>query len=106
MLLPKHSFGYTMPESLSVHLKRQNRIKASIFNIINALAVNIQLEKLLEALLPKVIEGTRSNWGAFYIVSSVINKLEIKASLDFLRMYIRNLIFPLRRVYRAGGTKQ
>lgn len=74
---------YDALESLSVHLKRQNRIKASIFNIINALAVNIQLEKLLEALLPKVIEGTRSNWGAFYIVSSVTNKLEIKASLGF-----------------------
>ena len=82
---PSKAFAriYNALESLRVHLKRQSRIKSRIFNIIDALAVNIQLEKLLEALLPKVIEATRSNWGAFYIVSSVTNKLEIKASLGF-----------------------
>ncbi|HHW68246.1 MAG TPA: PAS domain S-box protein [Epulopiscium sp.] len=74
---------YNALESLRGHLKRQNRIKVKTFNIINALAVNIQLEKLLEDLLPKVIDATRSNWGAFYIASSVTNKLEIKASFGF-----------------------
>lgn len=74
---------YEVLESLRIQLKRQNRTKDRIFKVINALAVNIQLENLLEALLPKVIEGTRSNWGAFYVASAVTNKLEIKASLGF-----------------------
>jgi PAS domain S-box-containing protein len=70
-------------ETLRKNMKQQNRTKDIVLKIANTLAVNIELEKLLNELLPKVIEGTRSNWGAFYILNQVTGKLEIKASLGF-----------------------
>lgn len=74
---------YTAIIELQKNLKQQNRSKDTTFKIINTLAVNIDLQKLLNELLPKVIEGTRSNWGAIYVFNSATSKLEIKASLGF-----------------------
>ncbi len=68
---------------LQKNLKQQNRSKDTTFKIINTLAVNIDLHKLLDELLPKVIEGSRSNWGAIYLFNSATGKLEIKTSLGF-----------------------
>lgn len=74
---------YMAVDELQKNLKQQSRSKDTIFKIINTLAVNIDLQKLLNELLPKVIEGTRSNWGAFYLYNSSTGKLEIKTSLGF-----------------------
>lgn len=74
---------YVAVNELQRNLKQQNRSKDTTFKIINTLAVNIDLQKLLNELLPKIIEGTRSNWGAVYICNSATGKLEIKASLGF-----------------------
>lgn len=80
---PKLKELYAAVNELQKNLKQQNRSKDTTFKIINTLAVNIDLQKLLNELLPKVIEGTRSNWGAVYVFNSATGKLEIKTSLGF-----------------------
>ena len=65
---------------LRKNLKHQKEKQDIILKIANTLAINIELEKLLEELLPNVIEGTKSHWGAFYIMNPITGKLEIKAS--------------------------
>lgn len=80
---PKLTQLYVAIDELQKSLKQQNRTKDTTFKIINTLAVNIDLQKLLNELLPKVIEGTRSNWGAVYVFNSATGKLEIKTSLGF-----------------------
>lgn len=74
---------YLAINELQKNLKQQSRSKDTTFKIINTLAVNIDLQKLLNELLPKIIEGTRSNWGAVYLFNSATGKLEIKTSLGF-----------------------
>ncbi len=74
---------YVAINELQKNLRQQNRSKDTTFKIINTLAVNIDLQKLLNELLPKIIEGTRSNWGAVYLFNSSTGKLEIKTSLGF-----------------------
>ncbi len=59
----------------------ENRQK--ILSIVNSVAVNIEIESLLEDLLPKLIEVTKSNCGAFYLANLSTNKLEIKKSIGF-----------------------
>lgn len=80
---PKLKELYEAVNELQRNLKQQGRSKDTTFKIINTLAVNIDLEKLLNELLPKVIEGSRSNWGAVYLYNSSTGKLEIKTSLGF-----------------------
>ncbi len=65
----------------ALNLKEKNR--QGILNIVNSIAVNMELDKLLEDLMPKLIDVTRSNCGAFYLVNQLSGKLEIKHSLGF-----------------------
>lgn len=62
------------------NLKHQKEKQDIILKIANILAINIELEKLLEELLPNIIDVTKSHWGVFYILNPITNKLEIKAS--------------------------
>ncbi len=65
----------------ALNLKEKNR--SEILNIVNSVAVNMELDKLLEDLMPKLIDVTKSNCGAFYLVNQLSGKLEIKHSLGF-----------------------
>ncbi len=64
-------------------LKKKEKTQEELRNIVNSVAVNMELEKLLTDLMPKLIEATKSNCGAFYLTNYVSGKLEIKHSLGF-----------------------
>lgn len=74
---------YEVVEGMRDKLKKQSRLKEATFRIVNTLAINIDLQTLINDILPKIIEGSGSNWGAFYLYNSATNKLEIKNSLGF-----------------------
>ena len=57
--------------------------RAEILSLVNSVAANMELEALLEALMPKLIDASRSNWGAFYLANNATGKLEIKSSVGF-----------------------
>jgi len=57
--------------------------RAEILNMVNSVAANMELEALLEALMPKLIDCSRSNWGAFYLANNATGKLEVKSSVGF-----------------------
>jgi len=96
---------YDALESLGIHHKDQIRIKESIFKIVKTLSVNIQLEGLLEDLIPRIIEGTRSNWGAFYVVNSATNKLEIKSSLGFTKNVYKEFDISIGEGFMGQAAK-
>ncbi len=64
-------------------LNQRETNRTEILNIVNSVAVNMELDKLLEDLMPKLIDVTKSNCGAFYLVNQLSGKLEIKHSLGF-----------------------
>lgn len=68
---------------LSVHIKTKEQMRSEILNMVNSVASNMELEKLLSALMPKLLETSRSNWGAFYLANNATNKLELKSSIGF-----------------------
>lgn len=68
---------------LQQNLKYQTQSKDSILKILNTLVVSVDLQKLLNDLLPKLIEYSRSNCGAIYLYNSATDKFEIKISLGF-----------------------
>ncbi len=70
-----------------IHIKESQRLKDQnrqrILNIVNSIAASIDLEKLLDDLMPKLIDVTQSNCGVFYLTNHATNKLEIKKSSGF-----------------------
>jgi PAS domain S-box-containing protein len=57
--------------------------KKKILKIVESVAVNMELDKLLEDLLPKLCEMTKSTCCAIYLINASNNKLEIKKSIGF-----------------------
>ena len=70
-------------QRLRRELRMQEVHRTELLNMINSVAANMELEALLESLLPKLAEGSRSNWGAFYLANNATGKLEIKSSVGF-----------------------
>jgi transcriptional regulator with GAF, ATPase, and Fis domain len=68
---------------LQQNLKYQTQSKDNILKILNTLVITMDLQKLLNDLLPKLIEYSRSNCGAIYLYNSATDKFEIKTSLGF-----------------------
>lgn len=82
-LIPEFMKIHTAVEELSNHIKLKEQMRSEILNMVNSVASNIELEKLLSALMPKLLETSRSNWGAFYLANNATNKLELKSSIGF-----------------------
>jgi len=85
---PKPSFSaaepvYNAVAALRKSLWANEDNRAEILNLVNSVAANMELEALLEALMPKLIDASRSNWGAFYLANNATGKLEIKSSVGF-----------------------
>lgn len=76
---------YDTIESLHNSLVSQNHSKDYVLNIINSIALNIELSELLEDMLPKIIAGTKSNWGAFYLYNPQSEKMELESSIGFTK---------------------
>ncbi|GHV41976.1 hypothetical protein FACS189490_09940 [Clostridia bacterium] len=69
--------------SLSRTLSRREKNRSEILNLLNFTASSIEIEQLLETLMPKLLESSQSNWGAFYLANNATNKLELKCSFGF-----------------------
>ncbi len=75
-------FHYKVEEIRERYRKKEmNRQK--ILSIVNSVAVNMEIQMLLEDLMPKLIEVTNSNCGIFYLANNSTNKLELKHSVGF-----------------------
>jgi PAS domain S-box-containing protein len=74
---------YESLDELYQSLKRRDQNRLEILNIVNSAASSIELEKLLESFMPKLVEILRSSWGCFYLANNATNKLEIKSSVGF-----------------------
>lgn len=72
---------YKSVEELRKKLKRKNRILQAVLDLVNTLAVNIEIESLVDVVLSRLIEETNSNWGVFYIYNANTEKLELKKSI-------------------------
>ena len=62
---------------------KKERNRQLILNIVNSIAANMEVEKILEDLMPVLLEVTGSNCGAFYLANHATSKLEIKHSVGF-----------------------
>lgn len=51
--------------------------------ILISATVNLELDKFLENVMPKIMNVVGGNWIVFYIVNKTTNKLEIKSSIGF-----------------------
>ena len=74
---------YTQLDKLKNTLRKKDDTRQEILNVVNSVAVNMDFEKVLEDLLPKLIVVTGSNCCAFYSLNTQTNKLEIKQSFGF-----------------------
>jgi len=74
---------YIQLEKFKNTLRKKDDTRQEILNVVNSVAVNMDFEKVLEDLLPKLIVVTGSNCCAFYSLNAQTNKLEIKQSFGF-----------------------
>lgn len=72
---------YSAIEELRRNLKRKHRLLQAVLDLENTLAVNIELNKLIDVLLPRLVEETDSNWGVFYTYNKMTDKLELEKSV-------------------------
>lgn len=103
--LPEVVGLYESVEELRKNLKMQNKTKDTVLKIINTLALNIELGKLLDELIPKIIEGTKSNWGAFYLYNFTTGKLELKASIGFSKNIYNDFDISLGEGFVGKSSK-
>ena len=86
-VLPKNSPDlqpfFIQLDKLKFTLRKKDDTRQEILNVVNSVAVNMEFEKVLEDLLPKLIAVTGSNCCAFYSLNVQTNKLEIKHSVGF-----------------------
>ncbi|MDR1664105.1 MAG: PAS domain S-box protein [Clostridiales bacterium] len=64
-------------------LNETGRMRQELMEIANTVATNMEFDKLLKDLLPKINEATHSMCTAFYSANYSTNKLEIKHSIGF-----------------------
>jgi PAS domain S-box-containing protein len=74
---------YEELDKLKAALKKKDLSRQEILNVVNSVAVNMDFDKVLEDLMPKLLEVTGSNCCAFYGLNSTTQKLEIKQSIGF-----------------------
>ncbi|MDR1641111.1 MAG: PAS domain S-box protein [Clostridiales bacterium] len=74
---------YEELDKLKSALRKKEETRQEILAVVNSVAVNMDFDKVLEDLMPKLIEVTGSNCCAFYSLNPHTNKLEIKRSLGF-----------------------
>ncbi len=70
-------------EELRSHLQSKENARQEMLEVINSIAINIEFDKLLSNILPKLMELTGSIASAFYMTNLATNKLEIKHSYGF-----------------------
>ncbi len=76
---------YEAAEELRNTLRRDNIIQQAVIDLENSFAVNIDLENLIDVLLPRLVEETDSSWGVFYSYNTITEKLELKKTLGLTK---------------------
>ncbi len=76
---------YTALVKIRKQLIERKHFDESIKGIINSVVVNIEFEKVMDDLIPKLIRITNSSCCAFYSFNVVTKKFEIKHSKGFSR---------------------
>jgi ABC-type bacteriocin/lantibiotic exporter with double-glycine peptidase domain len=56
-------------------LRHQEAARTRVLNMVNTVTSNMEIEKLFEDLMPKLVENLNSNWGAFYLANNATGKL-------------------------------
>ena len=74
---------YDGVSKLQKNLRGKEKKYNEIINILNSVAINIDLNKFLEDFIPKILAITESSAAAFYVLNDFNNKLEIKYSMGF-----------------------
>ena len=74
---------YDELDDLSRTVRNREQVRQELMAIVNSVAINMEFEKLLEDLMPRLIDITQSSCCAFYAVNQATSKLEIKQSLGF-----------------------
>lgn len=72
---------YSSIEHIRKNLKEKLIIQRAALDIINTLATNIELESLVDGVMPRLVEEMGSNWGVFYLYNKQTGKLQLKKSL-------------------------
>ncbi|MDR2899526.1 MAG: PAS domain S-box protein [Clostridiales bacterium] len=70
-------------QNIKETLKNQELNRQKIFSIVDSAALNTDLHSMLTDMLPKIMDITNSNCGAFYLANLPTNRLELKHSLGF-----------------------
>jgi PAS domain S-box-containing protein len=65
--------------------RKREASRLEIMNMVCSATESMEIEKLLDALMPKLIENTKSVFGAFYLANNATGKLELKSSVGFGR---------------------
>jgi PAS domain S-box-containing protein len=65
------------------NLREKEAGRTRFLNMLNTMTSNMEIEKLFEDLMPKLVENLKSNWGAFYLANNATGKLELKSALGF-----------------------
>lgn len=86
---------YSSIEELRQSVQAQMETRDNVLHIINSIALNIELDELLDDMLPKIIEGTRSNWGAFYFHNTATEKMELKSAFGFSKNIYNEFDLPI-----------
>lgn len=69
--------------------RRRIKIQHVVIDLINTLAVNIELDNLVDVVLTRLVEETNSNWGVFYLYNTNSDKLELKKSIGLSKNIYR-----------------
>ena len=70
-------------KTLSDKLIKKENDRQNVLNIVNTVTASMEIEKLFEELMPKLLDNMSSHWGAFYMLNNTTGKLELKSALGF-----------------------
>ena len=70
-------------EDVNSWIAEREYFNSAALDLINSVALDINIEKMLDNILPKLIEYTNSSCGAFYLINKATSRMEIKSSIGF-----------------------
>lgn len=99
-----HEF-YNSTRHMQKAFQKREQFYSEIFSILNSAAVNIELDKFLDDFVPKLINSTNSNCGAFYLLNNFTNKLEIKYSNGFSKNIYKEFDIDLNEGFMPNSKE-
>lgn len=72
---------YKSAERMRQHLRKKEILCSAALDITNSMALNLELSKLIDVIILRLIEEMDSKWGVFYIYNDQTEKLELKKAV-------------------------